>query len=360
MKHSLRALLALILLAALTAAGCGGSDDGGGDTSAATSGTAAATAAADGAAEAPEKITIAYQAIPNGDLIVKQNGWLEEAFPDTEIEWKIFDSGGSVIEAVAANSIDIGLAGSSPVSRGLSTGIAFQVPWIFDVIGEAEALVVRDDIASVEDLKGKKIAAPLASTTHYSLLAALKHEGVDPKSVEILNLRPPEIAAAWERGDIDAAYVWDPALGQIRTSGEIIVDSAKVAEWGAPTFDAWIARKDFSEKHPEAVTGFVRVTGDAYAEYLKDPQAWSTSSEQAQKIAKLTGAKVDDVPLLLKGYVYPSLAEQASADYLGGATAQAIAETSAFLKEQGRIDAVLPDYASYVTTKYVTEAAASN
>ncbi len=61
---------------------------------------------------------------------------------------------------------------------------------------------------------------PFVSTTHYSLLAALKHEGVDPKSVEILNLRPPEIAAAWERGDIDAAYVWDPALGQIRTSGQ--------------------------------------------------------------------------------------------------------------------------------------------
>src|SRR5690606_19216015 len=98
-----------------------------------------------------------------------------------------FDSGGSVIEAVAANSIDIGLAGSSPVSRGLSTGIAFQVPWIFDVIGEAEALVVRDDIASVADLKGRKIAAPLASTTHYSLLAAIEEAGLAPGDVDIID-----------------------------------------------------------------------------------------------------------------------------------------------------------------------------
>ena len=50
-------------------------------------------------ANAPDKITIAYQVIPNGDLVVKHEGWLEEAFPDTEIEWKLFDSGGSVNEA---------------------------------------------------------------------------------------------------------------------------------------------------------------------------------------------------------------------------------------------------------------------
>jgi taurine transport system substrate-binding protein len=138
------------------------------------------------------------------------------------------------------------------------------------------------------------------------------------------------------------------------------VDSATVAEWGAPTFDAWIVRTDFAEKNPAAVSGFVKVTGDAYADFLKAPEAWSTSSEQAAKIAKLTGAKVEDVPLLLKGYVFPPLADQASEKFLGGATVQAVAATSEFLKEQGKIDAVLPDYGKYVSAKYVSEAAASN
>ena len=70
---------------------------------------------------------------------------------------------------------------------------------------------------------------PFVSTTHYSLLAALKHgtsirSRVDPQS------RPPEIAAAWARGDIDAAYVWDPALGQIKTTGgKVVLDSPTVA-----------------------------------------------------------------------------------------------------------------------------------
>ncbi|MEI5677091.1 MULTISPECIES: taurine ABC transporter substrate-binding protein [unclassified Mesorhizobium] len=225
-----------------------------------------------------------------------------------------------------------------------------------------EALVSRNGsgVEKVADLAGKKVAVPFVSTTHYSLLAALKHEGVDPKSVEILNLRPPEIAAAWERGDIDAAYVWDPALGQIKTSGKVVTDSAQVAAWGAPTFDAWIVRTDFAEKHPEAVRDFVKVTGASYADFLANPGAWSSSSEQAGKIARLTGAKVEDIPVLLKGYVFPTLAEQASDKFLGGETVKAVTATSEFLKEQGKIDAVLPDYSKYVTAKYVTDALASN
>ena len=66
------------------------------------------------------------------------------------------------------------------------------------------------------------------------------------------------------------------------------------------------------------------------------------------------------MPALLKGYGFPTLEEQASGKFLGGETVKAVAATSAFLKEQGKIDAVLPDYSKYVTAKYVTDALASN
>lgn len=312
-------------------------------------------------ASAQEKITIGYQTVVEPSKVAQADGLYEKALGAT-IDWRKFDSGADVIAAIASGAVDIGYVGSSPLAAAASQKLPIETIFVVGLIGESEALVARNgsNVTKVADLAGKKVAVPFVSTTHYSLLAALKHEGVDPKGVEILNLRPPEIAAAWQRGDIDAAYVWDPALGQIRTSGEVILDSAKVAEWGAPTFDAWIARTDFSKEHPKAVTDFVKVTGDAYAAFLKSPESWNAQSQEAAKIAKVTGAKVEDVPLLLKGYVFPSLADQASADYLGGGTAKAIAQTSEFLKEQGRIDAVLPDYAPYVSSKYVTEAVASN
>ncbi|RUY34287.1 taurine ABC transporter substrate-binding protein, partial [Mesorhizobium sp. M7A.F.Ca.CA.002.07.1.1] len=307
------------------------------------------------------KITIGYQTVVEPSKVPQADGAYEKATKAT-IDWRKFDSGADVIAAVASGSVDIGYVGSSPLAAAASRELPIQTIFIVGLIGESEALVARNGagIEKIADLAGKKVAVPFVSTTHYSLLAALKHEGVDPKSVEILNLRPPEIAAAFSRGDIDAAYVWDPALGQIKTTGKVVVDSSQVAAWGAPTFDAWIVRTDFAEKNPEAVRDFVKVTGAAYAEFLAKPEAWSVSSPQAAAIAKLTGAKLEEVPQLLKGYVFPTLEEQASDKFLGGGTVKAVEATSTFLKEQGKIDAVLPDYSKYVSSKYVTEALASN
>jgi taurine transport system substrate-binding protein len=304
------------------------------------------------------KINIGYQTVVEPSKVAQADGTYEQV-TKAQIDWRKFDSGSDVIAAIASGDLDIGYLGSSPLAAAANRELPIETIFIAGLIGESEALVARD-VNSVKELVGKKVAVPFVSTTHYSLLAALKHEGVDSKSVEILNLRPPEIAAAFERGDIDAAYVWDPALGQIKTKGKVIVDSSKVAEWGAPTFDAWIVRKEFADAHPEAVRDFVKVTGKAYADYSAKPEAWSVQSQEAEKIARLTGAKLEDIPTLLRGYVYPSLEQQASKDFLGGATIQAIADTSAFLKEQGKIDAVLPDYSPYVSTKYVTEALSTN
>ncbi|EYB39512.1 signal peptidase I, partial [Escherichia coli] len=60
-------------------------------------------------------------------------------------------------------------------------------------LGNSEALVVKKTISKPEDLIGKRIAVPFISTTHYSLLAALKHWGIKPGQVEIVNLQPPAI-----------------------------------------------------------------------------------------------------------------------------------------------------------------------
>ncbi|MFO1107465.1 MAG: taurine ABC transporter substrate-binding protein [Amaricoccus sp.] len=307
------------------------------------------------------KINIGYQTVVEPSKVPQATGAYDAA-TNARIDWRKFDSGADVIAAIASGAIDIGYVGSSPLAAAASRQLPIETIYIVGLIGESEALVAREGsgIHSVKDLVGKKVAVPFVSTTHYSLLAALKHEGIDPKKVEILNLRPPEIAAAWQRGDIDAAYVWDPALGQIKQSGKVILDSTKVAEWGAPTFDAWIVRKQFADENPEAVRAFVQVTGDSYATYAADPGAWGASSAQAKEIARITGAKADEVPQLLKGYVFPTLAEQASPAYLGGATIQAIAATSAFLKEQGRIDAVLADYSAYVAPGFSVEAAKLN
>jgi taurine transport system substrate-binding protein len=301
-------------------------------------------------------LRIGWQQIVEPSRVPQAAGEYEKA-TGANITWSQFGGGADVVAAIASGSLDIGYVGSSPLTAAASQGLPIETIYIVGNIAEAEALAVKG-VTDPKDLAGKKIATPFVSTSHYALLAALKHWNIDPASLEILNLRPADIGAAWERGDIDGAYVWDPVLTQIKsTGGNVLADSADVAGWGAPTFDAWIVRKEYADAHPEVVTAFVKVTADAYTAYLDNPAAWDANSDAAKAIAKLTGAKAEDVPLLLKGYVFPSLADEAGPDYLGGATVKAIADTAAFLVEQGKIPAALPDYSAYVTTKFVTDAA---
>ena len=305
-------------------------------------------------ARAADKVTIAYQTTVEPSKVAQADGAYEKATGWT-IDWRKFDTGAEVIAAVASGDVQIGYVGSSPLAAAASRQLPIETFFIAVQIGASEALVVRDKagIAKPQDLVGKKIAVPFVSTTHYSLLAALKHWGIDPKDLQIVNLRPPEIAAAWERGDIDAAYVWDPALGKIKASGKVLTDSAQVAQWGAPTFDAWIVRRDFAEKHPKFVQEFARVTADAVAAYRANPNAWGAKSPQAAKIAKLTGANPEEIPELLAGSTFPLAKEQAGTALLGGGTVKAIADTAAFLKEQGKVESVLGDYSGYVNPRFV-------
>jgi taurine transport system substrate-binding protein len=68
---------------------------------------------------------------------------------------------------------------------------------------------------------------------------------------------------------------------------------------------------------------------------------------------KLSGAKPSDDSRLLQGNVYPLAADQVKE--LGAPTTEAITNTAAFLKEQGKVDAVLADYTPYVSAKFITQ-----
>mgnify|MGYP006152439053 CR=1 FL=1 len=94
-------------------------------------------------------------------------------------------------------------------------------------------------------------------------------------------------------------------------AGKVLTDAAEVGTWGAPTFEVWVARKDFAEKHPELLSKFAQVSLDAFADYAANKDSWTADSEPVQKIAKLTGADPKDVPELLAGSAFPDAKQQA-------------------------------------------------
>lgn len=290
-------------------------------------------------------IRIAYQTFPSGDLIVKNNKWLEEALPDYNIKWVKFDSGADINTAFIAKELDFGALGSSPVARGLSAplNIPYKVAFVLDVAGDNEALVARNGsgVNTIADLKGKRVGTPFASTAHYSLLAALAQNNLSATDVQLVDLQPQAILAAWERGDIDAAYTWLPTLDDLRKTGKDLITSRQLAKDGKPTLDLGAVADDFASAHPEVVDKWRQQEARALTTIKDDPDA------AAKAIAAEIGVSPEDVAGQLKQGVYLTPEQVSSPEWLGsdgapGNIAANLESASQFLAEQKQIPVAAP------------------
>ncbi|MCA8967534.1 MAG: ABC transporter substrate-binding protein, partial [Planctomycetes bacterium] len=199
----------------------------------------AATTFAAGSAFAAD-VTIGYQLVYN-PWKTQMERLKKEGLGGKSIEFVQFNSGTEVINAMASGSVDISLNGSSPSAAGFSRGVDLQVVYVYDNINDAEALVVDSSITAPQDLVGKTIAVPFGSTTHFHMMFALEQFNIDPKSMKVIDMSPPDMVAAWERGDINGGFVWDPALGKMKAKGRVLVTSGDLSNWGKATFDAMVA-----------------------------------------------------------------------------------------------------------------------
>ncbi|MFP2507693.1 taurine ABC transporter substrate-binding protein [Buttiauxella gaviniae] len=295
-------------------------------------------------------VTVAYQTSAEPAKVAQaDNTFAKDS--GAKVEWRKFDSGASVVRALASGDVQIGNIGSSPLAVAASQNVPIEVFLLASQLGNSEALVVKKGISSPKDLIGKRIAVPFISTTHYSLLAALKHWGIKPGQVEILNLQPPAIIAAWQRGDIDGAYVWAPAVNELEKDGTVLTDSAQVGKWGAPTLDVWVVRKDFAQQHPKVVEAFAKSALAAQKSYIDNPDVWLKQPDNLSKLSRLSGVPESDVPVLVKGNTYLTANQQT--EQLSGPVNKAIVDTAQFLKAQGKVPSVETDYSQFVTDRFV-------
>ena len=295
-----------------------------------------------GTAQAAD-VNIGYQLV-YGPWKTQMERLKKEGLGGKSIEFFKFTSGTEVINAMASGSVDISLNGSSPTAAGYSRGVDLQVIYIYDNINDAEALVVNDKVVAPQDLKGKTIAVPFGSTTHFHMMFALEQLGISPKEVDVIDMSPPDMVAAWERGDIDGGFVWDPALGRMKETGRVLLSSGDLSNWGKATFDAMVARSAFTKENPEFTCQWVKMVAEADADYRANPNGYGPGMENAMAIAKAVSGQEDQVGGVLALYDYPTLEEQVSAMWLGGGVAAALEATSEFLMEQGKIDKVLDSY----------------
>jgi len=309
------------------------------------------------AAYAADKVIIGTFSDPVPVEMAQHDGKLTAA-TGWDIDWRKFASGTDVIAAMASGDVVLSELGSSPFAIGATQGVDFEAFMLEYVIGKSESLIVRNGagIHSLNDLKGKRVATPIGSTAHFSLMGVLKHAGIATKDLTIMGMSPDQITAAWQQNAIDAAFIWPPAQTQILKTGKRLIGADKVGEWGYPTYNIWVVNKKFAAANKDALVAFMKAVDAANLDYLQNKAAWTPDSAQIKSIAAQTGADPKDIPVTLEGYKFLPLAEQLKPAWMGGGIAKGVKATAVFLKSAGRLDHVADDYSKFINTDYLKAA----
>lgn len=157
-----------------------------------------------------------------------------------------------------------------------------QVDWS----NGGDGIVVRENIKTVADLRGKKLVLAQNSPSQYFALNMLVAGGVQPSEVEMIYTATAfEAARAFEvKKDIAGAVSWAPdiyKLSEIK-GNRMLVNTQTANKLIA---DVWFARADFAKDHPDKIESLVRGIFDAM-QALKE-------AANKEKCAKLMSAGYD-------------------------------------------------------------------
>jgi len=242
-----------------------------------------------------------------GGLLIRELNLLPKYLPKTgkykdakyDIVWKNFTSGAPLTSEMVAGRLDIGAMADFPA---VNNNVAFKKTGkesIFlsvlsgSTTGSGNGIVVPLDseVNSIQDLKGKTISVPFASTAHGLLLRAIAAQGWDPKKDVKIIAQAPEVAGpALKSNKVDAHADFVPFAELFPYQGfaRKIYDGAQAK---TPTFHGSLASKSYAQQYPEIIQAYLRATIEADQLIRKEPEKYS------ELIAAKTGIPAEVVYL---------------------------------------------------------------
>ncbi len=203
------------------------------------------------AAEALKEIHIDWATYNPVSMVLKQKGLLEKEFAKDGINIVWVQSAGSnkALEFLNAGSIDFGSTAGSAALVAKINGNPIKSIYVYSR-PEWTALVTTKDskIASVADLKGKRVAVTRGTDPHIFLVRALLGAGLSEKDITPVLLQHPDGKTALIRGDVDAWAGLDPMMAQaeIEDGARLFYRKADANTWGILN-----VREQFLKDYPD-------------------------------------------------------------------------------------------------------------
>lgn len=302
-------------------------------------------------AQALDEITVAYfLEWPMPFEYAKAMGTYEQEM-GVKINWRSFDTGTAMSAAMASGDVQIAVSqGVPPFVVATSAGQDLQIIDVAVSYSDNDNCVARTDLEITKDnakeLEGKKVVLPVGSAAHYGFLKQMEHFGVDITTMEIVDMAPPDGAAAFAQGGIDLACGFGGGLRRMKEHGNVLLTGAEKEELGILVFDVTSAPAGFVAENTDLVAKFLKVTADANA-------MWADESKRAEMlpvIAKDSGMDEASAADSLATFTFPTAEEQLSAKWLGGGAQSFMKGVADVFVTAGSIPAALDNYDAQVNT----------
>lgn len=226
-------------------------------------------------------------------------GIIAKNLGDTKLSTQAFNAGPAAIEALNAGAIDATYIGPNPAINSFVKSQGESVSIIAGAAAGGAQLVVKPEIASAADLKGKTLASPqLGGTQDVALRAWLGHQGfkVNTDGSGDVNINPTENAQSlklFQDGKLDGAWLPEPWASRLvlEAGAKVLVDEKDLwdgSSTGKPgefTTTILIVNKKFAAEHPETVKALLK----GHVESVN----WLNSASAAEKANEINAVLKD-------------------------------------------------------------------
>jgi ABC-type nitrate/sulfonate/bicarbonate transport system substrate-binding protein len=211
-------------------------------------------------AQGKGKVRLAYlqlgwaatEIIHKEDLLGKR-GW--------QAEYSIVPGApGPLLNQLASKNVDAIDMSFALAAKAFEDGVPFKVTGVATAV--LGAIVARKDagIAKVEDLKGRKIAAIVGTSTFFDIRAlTLKGYGFDlQKDTQIVTATaPPDMVTLLGKKEVDAIVAWQPITDSVVFRGQGVYLVKQIDLWrkatgraaGFPVHVCYLVHNDFLGRH---------------------------------------------------------------------------------------------------------------
>jgi NitT/TauT family transport system substrate-binding protein len=186
--------------------------------------------------------------------VTQEKNIFQNSNVNVDLQW--FESYNDSITALKTGKIDANCQTLADTISAIDGGADLVVVLTNDNSTGNDKIIVSKQIKSIQDLKGKKVAAEEGTVDHFLLVKALQNAGMKITDLQFIPMETGKAADAFAAGELDAVSVFAPFTTKaLKREGSIELFSSK--NFPGSISDHLVFTRKFVNEHPDQVQAMV-------------------------------------------------------------------------------------------------------